>query len=149
VVKRAVDRRTFPMTLAAGLAVGGLAIASAVATDNSPLPVLFSGEPSFGGLFAQATTISLSTLALLIVFKRLAWVLSLASFRGGPTFPALFLGVVAGLLAAHLPGYTSRPSRSPRWPPHEPARPPRSRRSARRLGRARRLTPDRGLIRSG
>ena len=58
-----------------------------------------------GSLFAQAATISLSTLALLLVFKGLAWSISLGSFRGGPTFPAIFLGVVAGLLAAHLPGY--------------------------------------------
>ena len=46
-----------------------------------------------------------TTLALLIVFKGLAWSISLGSFRGGPTFPALFLGVVAGLMASHLPGY--------------------------------------------
>ena len=67
--------------------------------------MLFSGEASFGSLFAQASTVSLTTLALLIVFKGLAWSLSLGCFRGGPTFPAIFLGVVAGLMAAHLPGY--------------------------------------------
>ena len=66
--------------------------------------MLFSGEAAFGSLFAQASTISLTTLALLIVFKGLAWSISLGGFRGGPTFPAL-LGVVAGLIAAHLPGY--------------------------------------------
>src|SRR4051794_12865224 len=103
--KRAVDRRTFMLTIAAGLAVGGLAIAFAETTDNSPLAVLFSGEASFGSLFEQASTVSLTTLALLVVFKGLAWSLSLGCFRGGPTFPAIFLGVVAGLMAAHLPGY--------------------------------------------
>ena len=101
--KRAVDQRTFLLTIAAGLAVGGLAIAFAETTDYSPLAVLFSGEASFGSLFAQASTVSLTTLALLIVFKGLAWSLSLGCFRGGPTFPAIFLGVVAGLMAAHLP----------------------------------------------
>src|SRR3954470_3745071 len=102
---RAVDRRPLILTVVAGLAVGGLAIAFAEATDGSPLTVLFSGETAFGSLFAQASTVSLGTLALLILFKGLAWSISLGSFRGGPTFPALFLGVVAGLLAAHLPGY--------------------------------------------
>ena len=48
---------------------------------------------------------SLSTLSLLLLFKGLAWSISLGNFRGGPTFPAIFLGVVAGLMAAHLPGY--------------------------------------------
>ena len=93
------------LTIAAGLAVGGLAIAFAEATDKSPDAVLFSGEEAFGTLFGQAATISLSTLALLLLFKGLAWSISLGNFRGGPTFPAIFLGVVAGLMAQHLPGY--------------------------------------------
>ena len=103
--KRLVDQRPFPLTIAAGLAVGGLAIAFAEATDESPDAVLFSGQEAFGSLFGQAATISLSTLALLLLFKGLAWSISLGNFRGGPTFPAIFLGVVAGLMAAHLPGY--------------------------------------------
>ena len=111
--KRVVDRRPFLLTIAAGLVVGGLAIAFAEATDNSPDAVLFSGEEAFGALFAQAATMSLGTLALLIVFKGLAWSISLGSFRGGPTFPALFLGVVAGLMAATCPA-TPRHRRSPR-----------------------------------
>ena len=73
--------------------------------NKSPDAVLFSGQESFGTLFGQAATISLSTLALLILFKGLAWSISLGNFRGGPTFPAIFLGVVAGLIAQHLPGY--------------------------------------------
>ena len=103
--KRLVDTRIFLFTIAAGLAVGGLAIAFAEATGGSPNAVLFSGESAFTSLFDSAAVISLSTLALLIVFKGLAWGVSLGSFRGGPTFPAIFLGVVAGLIAAHLPAY--------------------------------------------
>lgn len=102
---RIVDRRVVLLTVVAGLAVGGLAIAFAEATGQSPNAVLFSGEPAFGSLFATTATISLSTLGLLVVFKGLAWSISLGNFRGGPTFPAIFLGVVAGLMAAHLPGY--------------------------------------------
>jgi len=103
--KRVVDRRRFPLTVAAGLAVGGLAIAFAESTGQSPDAVLFSGQEAFGSLFKSATTLSLSTLALLLVFKGLAWSVSLGNFRGGPTFPAIFLGVVGGLAAAHLPNY--------------------------------------------
>jgi chloride channel protein, CIC family len=100
-----VERRRVPLTIAAGLVVGLLAIAYHFAADDSAEAVLFSGEDAFDGLFAQARTISLSTLALLFLFKGLAWAISLGCFRGGPTFPALFLGVVAGLMASHLPGY--------------------------------------------
>ena len=103
--KQVVDRHPFLLTVAAGLAVGGLAIAFAEATGKSPDAVLFSGQESFGSLFGQAATISLSTLTLLLLFKGLAWSISLGNFRGGPTFPAIFLGVVAGLMAQHLPGY--------------------------------------------
>src|SRR5262249_2828116 len=67
--------------------------------------VLFSGQDAFGSLFESAATLSVSTLALLLVFKGLAWSVSLGNFRGGPTFPALFLGAAAGLLASHLPGF--------------------------------------------
>ena len=103
--KRVVDQNPFLLTIAAGLAVGGLAIAFAEATNKSPDAVLFSGQEAFGTLFGQAATISLSTLTLLLLFKGLAWSISLGNFRGGPTFPAIFLGVVAGLMAQHLPGF--------------------------------------------
>ena len=103
--KRVVERRPVVLTTAAGLLVGGLAIAFAESTGEPTTAVLFSGESAFGDLFDSAATISLSTLALLLVFKGLAWSISLGNFRGGPTFPAIFLGVVAGLMAAHLPGY--------------------------------------------
>jgi H+/Cl- antiporter ClcA len=103
--KRVVDARLIPLTIVAGLAVGGLAIAFAEATGESTNAVLFSGEPAFGSLFDDAATISLSTLALLLLFKGLAWSISLGAFRGGPTFPAIFLGAAAGVMAAHLPHY--------------------------------------------
>ena len=102
--KRTVDHNPLLLTTLAGLAVGGLAIAFAEATDKSPDAVLFSGrKPSARSSDNERP--SRSTLALLLLFKGLAWSISLGNFRGGPTFPAIFLGVVAGLLAQHLPGY--------------------------------------------
>ena len=109
--KRVVQSRPFLLTIAAGLVVGGLAIAFAEATTGqSPEAVLFSGQDAFGGLFGAAGTVSMTTLALLLLFKGLAWSVSLGNFRGGPTFPAIFLGAAAGLLAAHLPGYSEAPA---------------------------------------
>jgi hypothetical protein len=71
---------------------------------------LFSGQEAFGSVFARAPELSLLTLALLTVFKGAAWTLSLGGFRGGPTFPALFLGAVGGILAGHLPGLSMTPA---------------------------------------
>jgi hypothetical protein len=88
-----------------GLVVAGLAIAFSQAESHSANYVLFSGESGLPGLVAQAGTWSIAALALLIVFKGIAYSLSLGSFRGGPTFPAVFLGAAGGLLASHLPGF--------------------------------------------
>jgi H+/Cl- antiporter ClcA len=38
------------------------------------------------------------------VCKGLAYALTLSSFRGGPVFPAMFLGAAGGIAASHLPG---------------------------------------------
>jgi hypothetical protein len=40
--------------------------------------------------------------ALLLLCKGVAYGLSLGSFRGGPTFPAIFLGALAGIMASQL-----------------------------------------------
>jgi hypothetical protein len=90
--------------------VAGLAIGFAQITGQSADVVLFSGESAFTVMFSQASTLSLGTLLCLLVFKGVAWGLSMGSFRGGPTFPALFIGAVGGLLAAHLPGFSETPA---------------------------------------
>ncbi|HEY2435638.1 MAG TPA: chloride channel protein [Solirubrobacteraceae bacterium] len=108
--KRLVAVRPVLLTVVAALAVGGLAIAFNQATGRPVDSVLFSGQDAFGELFKTAPGLSLSTLALLLLFKGLAWSLSLGNFRGGPTFPALFLGAVGGLLAGHLPGLSETPA---------------------------------------
>jgi H+/Cl- antiporter ClcA len=95
---------------AIGLIVAGLAIAFSQATGKSVNEILFSGESGLGGLVSSAGTWSISALALLIAFKGLAYTISLGSFRGGPTFPAVFLGAAAGLLASHLPGFALTPA---------------------------------------
>ena len=89
----------------AGLAVAGLAIAFSQASGKGIEAVLFSGQDELPVLVSQASTWSLSALALLLAFKGLAYAISLGSFRGGPTFPAIFLGAAAGIMASHLPGF--------------------------------------------
>jgi H+/Cl- antiporter ClcA len=89
---------------AAGVAIALLAIAFQATSDKSAQEVLFSGQDALPGLTAEAGTWSISALLLVIAFKGLAWGISLGGFRGGPTFPAMFIGAAAGVLASHLPG---------------------------------------------
>jgi H+/Cl- antiporter ClcA len=107
---RIVALRPVLLTTIAALLVGGLAIAFEQVTDQPTTAVLFSGQDAFGALMTDAPTLSLSVFAWLLVFKGIAWSISLGNFRGGPTFPALFLGAVAGLLAGHLPGLSQTPA---------------------------------------
>ena len=103
---RFVSRRQMLLVLPAiGLIIGGLAIAFSQITGKGVDEVLFSGQDQLPGLISQAGTWSLAALAWLIVFKGLAYALSLGSYRGGPTFPALFLGAAAGIMCSHLPGF--------------------------------------------
>jgi chloride channel protein, CIC family len=88
----------------AGLAVGGLAAGYAVATGKAASDVLFSGQSQLGPLISHAGSYPVPTLLFLLVAKGLGYGLSLGSFRGGPTFPALFLGAAGGIALSHLPG---------------------------------------------
>jgi H+/Cl- antiporter ClcA len=108
--QRIVTPRPFVLLPAAGLLVAGLAIAFTESTDHGANQVLFSGQSAIGPLVADPGAWSLSALALLIAFKGLAYGVSLGTFRGGPTFPAMFLGAAGGLMAAQLPGFELTPA---------------------------------------
>ncbi len=88
-----------------GLIIGALALVFAAATSKSINEVLFSGQDQLPGLVSAAGTYSIGALGLLIATKGVAYALSLGSFRGGPTFPAMFLGAAAGIMASRLPGF--------------------------------------------
>ncbi len=105
-----VSRRAILVIPLAGLVVAALSIVFAQITDKGTDEVLFSGQEALPGLIAQSSTWSLSALGLVLVCKGLAWSVSLGAFRGGPTFPALFIGAAGGVLASHLPGMTITPA---------------------------------------
>ncbi len=92
------------LTPVVGLAVAGLAIAFAAATGKASSEVLFSGQSALGPFIANSASYTVGALLLLIACKGLAYGVSLSSFRGGPTFPALFLGAAGGVALSHLPG---------------------------------------------
>jgi H+/Cl- antiporter ClcA len=99
-----VEGRLIPATAAAGLVIAGLAIAFAASTGKSSSEVLFSGQTALGPFIGKSATYTVGALLLLIAFKGLAYGVSLSSFRGGPTFPAMFIGAVGGVALSHLPG---------------------------------------------
>lgn len=97
-------RKPFLVLPAAAVGVALLAVAFHETSGKDIEEVLFSGQDALPGLTSEAGEWSISALLLLVGFKSLAWGLSLGSFRGGPTFPALFIGAAVGILASHLPG---------------------------------------------
>jgi len=105
-----VARRLLLFLPAVGLVVAGLAIAFHGITSRSVDEVLFSGQDALSGLISQADTWTIAALIWVIVFKGIAYSLCLGSFRGGPTFPAIFLGAAGGILASHLPGFPLTPA---------------------------------------
>jgi H+/Cl- antiporter ClcA len=104
--ERSVRRRPMILVPAAGIVVAGFAIAFSQITDQTSYAVLFSGSRALSPLIDQASTLSVATIAWLVLFKGLAWSVSMGSFRGGPVFPAIFMGTAGGLLASHLPGFS-------------------------------------------
>jgi H+/Cl- antiporter ClcA len=99
-----VERRILVLTPVAGLAIAGLAILFGQVSDKSSSLVLFSGQDALGPFLDDAGSYSIGALVLLLVCKTLAYGVSLSSFRGGPIFPALFVGAVGGVVLSHLPG---------------------------------------------
>jgi len=100
------SRRVYGALLLGGLLVGLLAqTAKWLGADSQS--VLFSGQAAVPGLLAET---GLGVVVVLIVAKGLGYAVSLGcGFRGGPVFPAIFLGVGVAVLACILFGT------SPTW----------------------------------
>lgn len=85
-----------PLLVAGGLAVGVLAVV-ADALGANPQDVLFSGQSSLETLAAED---SAKIVLVLIVAKAIGFAICLGcGFRGGPVFPAIFLGIALAMFA--------------------------------------------------
>ena len=98
------------VTTVLGLAIGSTAMVYQLVSDRSFTQVLFSGQDALPELVADATSYSTGVLVMLAVCKTLAYGLALGAFRGGPVFPAMFIGAVLGIAVSGLPGMDLAPA---------------------------------------
>ena len=98
------------VTAGLGLLIGLTAMAYQIISGNSFTEVLFSGQDALPALVDHAADYSLGVLVLLAVCKTLVYGMSLSAFRGGPVFPAMFIGAVLGIAASNLPGMSLAPA---------------------------------------
>jgi len=109
-LKPYADRWTMLALPLAGVAIALLAIIYAEGTGKPSSEVLFSGQSDIGPLITHAASYSVGALLLLLVCKGIAYGVSLSGFRGGPIFPAMYIGAAGGIAMSHLPGLSLVPS---------------------------------------
>lgn len=109
-VRERAGRHPVPATVLLGLVIAGLAIGYTAVTGHAASDVLFSGQSALPGLLTHSSAYSVGALVLLVLCKGLAYSLALSAFRGGQTFPAMFLGAAGGVALSHLPGLGLMPA---------------------------------------
>jgi chloride channel protein, CIC family len=109
-VRPLVHRNRVPVTVVLGAVIGLTAMTYQLVTGKGFSEVLFSGQTALPDLVANAADYSVATLVLLGLCKMLAYGLSLSAFRGGPVFPAMFVGAVLGIAVSGLPGMAMSPA---------------------------------------
>ncbi len=92
------------LTPVAGLGIGAAAVVFGELTTHSSSEVLFSGQDALPSLIEGAAGWTVGALVLLMICKGVAYSLALSCFRGGPTFPGMFIGAAGGIALSHLPG---------------------------------------------
>ena len=94
-VQKIAKARPAPTIIGAALAIGALASIVMVVFDQPYFMVPFSGETAMPTLLAETSAVA--ALAIFVA-KALAYGISLGGgFRGGPIFPATFVGVGVGV----------------------------------------------------
>lgn len=82
----------------AAIITSAIAVSAVTWFDIEYDQILFSGQTGMASLITET---SLTTLLVIIIGKLIVYGVALGSgFRGGPIFPATFIGVVCGGLAA-------------------------------------------------
>lgn len=99
-----VATRPLVRTVLCALGAAACAALYALITGRSPVEVVSSGQAGLAGLAADPHAWGVGALLAVLLFKGAAYMFCLGSLRGGPVFPALFLGAAAGVLIAPLPG---------------------------------------------
>ncbi|MFE7275151.1 chloride channel protein [Streptomyces sp. NPDC057623] len=99
-----VSRRPVARTTVCALAAGVCAAVYSLAADRSPTDVASSGQATLAQLADDPHAWGVGALVAVLLCKAAAYALCLGSLRGGPVFPALFLGGAVGVLLAPLPG---------------------------------------------
>ena len=98
------------VTSALGLLIGLTAMAYQLISGHSFTQVLFSGQDALPELVDHAADYSRRRADPARLCKALAYGLSLSAFRGGPVFPAMFIGAALGIAASGLPGMDLAPA---------------------------------------
>ena len=89
--------------------VAGAAIGFAELTHKSA-QMSCSPADALPGLVLQASTWTVGAAGGPGHAKSIAYAASLSSFRGGPIFPAMFIGGAIGVAGSHLPGLVLVPA---------------------------------------
>lgn len=93
--------RRYAVLLGGGALVGGIAVAI-TAMDIDVHEILFSGQNGLPGVLAET---SVGVLLIIIVAKVIAYGICMGcGFRGGPVFPAIFIGVAVATIGCVLFG---------------------------------------------
>ena len=98
------------VTAGLGFVIGLTAMVYQLISGHSFSQVLFSGQEALPELVEHAADYSVGALILMAGCKSFVYGLSLSAFRGGPVFPAMFVGAVLGTAAAGLPGMSLAPA---------------------------------------
>ncbi|MCZ4553057.1 chloride channel protein [Gordonia rubripertincta] len=98
------------VTAGIGLLIGLTATVYQLISGHTFTQVLFSGQDALPDLVAHAADYSVGVLLLLCLCKTFVYSISLSAFRGGPVFPAIFVGAVLGIAMSGLPGMSSAPA---------------------------------------
>ena len=102
-VDRASGLRPVPVLFAAAAATAAVLLVAEVGFGVDISLILFSGQSGMTELFTQTST---TVMLVVLIGKAIAYAVALGGgFRGGPIFPAMFLGIsVAVLVSLVIPG---------------------------------------------